>query len=63
MAAPQEIDECLCLEFASGIDECQYRCMSKSLLQLTPVETVACCAPLTKEPLTAGQAERIAPLL
>jgi len=37
--------------------------MSKSLLQLTPVETVACCAPLTKEPLTAGQAERIAPLL
>ena len=37
--------------------------MSKSLLELTPVETVACCAPLTKEPLTAGAAERIAPLL
>src|SRR4029453_13688666 len=37
--------------------------MSKSLLELTPVETVACCSPLTKEPLTAGRAERIAPLL
>ena len=37
--------------------------MSKSLLELTPVEIVACCAPLTKEPLGAGQAERIAPLL
>ena len=37
--------------------------MSKSLLELTPVETVACCAPLTKEPLTADAAERIAPLL
>jgi ArsR family transcriptional regulator len=37
--------------------------MSKSLLELTPVETVACCSPLAKEPLTAGQAERIAPLL
>jgi ArsR family transcriptional regulator, arsenate/arsenite/antimonite-responsive transcriptional repressor len=37
--------------------------MSKSLLELTPVETVACCSPLTKEPLSAAQAERIAPLL
>ena len=37
--------------------------MSKSLLELTPVETVACCSPLTKEPLTADVAERIAPLL
>jgi ArsR family transcriptional regulator len=37
--------------------------MSKSLLELTPVETVACCSPLTKEPLSAGQAEQIAPLL
>jgi len=37
--------------------------MSKSLLELTPVETVACCAPLTREPLTADAAERIAPLL
>ena len=38
--------------------------MSKSsLLELTPVETLACCPPLTKEPLEADQAERIAPLL
>src|SRR3978361_920234 len=50
-------------EFASDIDRCQYRYMSKSLLELTPVEAVACCAPLTKEPLSAGSAERIAPLL
>jgi len=37
--------------------------VSKSLLELTPVQTVACCAPLTKEPLGTDQAERIAPLL
>ncbi|WP_232524809.1 ArsR/SmtB family transcription factor [Nocardioides mangrovicus] len=37
--------------------------MSKSLLALTPVETVACCSPLTSTPLTADQSERIAPLL
>jgi ArsR family transcriptional regulator len=37
--------------------------MSNSVLQLTAVETVACCQPLTKEPLAAEQAERIAPLL
>jgi ArsR family transcriptional regulator len=37
--------------------------MSKSLLELTPVETLACCSPLTARPLAAEQAERIAPLL
>jgi ArsR family transcriptional regulator len=37
--------------------------MSKSVLELTAVETVACCQPLTKEPLAAEQAERISPLL
>src|SRR3954464_3898827 len=42
---------------------CQYRCMSKSLLELTPVETVACCSPLVQEPIPAQQADRIAPLL
>lgn len=36
--------------------------MSKSL-ELTPVETVACCSPLTREPLSADAADRIAPLL
>ncbi|MDX6324079.1 MAG: hypothetical protein QOK15_433 [Nocardioidaceae bacterium] len=33
------------------------------MLELTPAQTVACCSPLTKEPLSAEQAERIAPLL
>jgi ArsR family transcriptional regulator len=37
--------------------------MSKSLLELTPAETVACSSPLTSTALTAEQAERIAPLL
>ena len=37
--------------------------MSKSLIELTPVETVACCSPLVQEPISAEQAERIAPLL
>ncbi|MBV9821080.1 MAG: helix-turn-helix transcriptional regulator [Actinobacteria bacterium] len=36
--------------------------MSKSLT-LTPVEAVACCSPLSREPLSADAAERIAPLL
>ena len=45
------------------IDTRQYLRMSKSLLELTPVETVACCSPLTKQPLDADQADRIAPLL
>jgi ArsR family transcriptional regulator len=37
--------------------------MSMSALTLTPVETVACCSPLTREPLSAEQAEQVAPLL
>jgi ArsR family transcriptional regulator len=32
-------------------------------LELTPVQSLACCSPLAKEPLAQGQAERIAPLL
>ena len=36
--------------------------MSKSL-ELTPVQQVACCSPLTSEPLTQQQAEQVAPLL
>jgi ArsR family transcriptional regulator, arsenate/arsenite/antimonite-responsive transcriptional repressor len=35
----------------------------RKVLELTPVETVACCSPLSQEPLTADAAERIAPLL
>jgi ArsR family transcriptional regulator, arsenate/arsenite/antimonite-responsive transcriptional repressor len=45
------------------IDSCQYRRMPKSLTLLSPAETVACCSPLAAGPLTAGQAEQIAPLL
>jgi ArsR family transcriptional regulator len=37
--------------------------VSKSTFTLTPVETVACCSPLSREPLTEVAAERIAPLL
>ena len=36
--------------------------MSKSLA-LTPVQTVACCSPLTSTPLSQATAEQIAPLL
>jgi ArsR family transcriptional regulator, arsenate/arsenite/antimonite-responsive transcriptional repressor len=51
------------VEVANGIDACQHRRMSKSVLELTPVQTVACCSPLANQPLTSEQAERIAPLL
>jgi ArsR family transcriptional regulator len=38
--------------------------MSKSRsLTLTPVQTLACCSPLTREPLSQRDADRIAPLL
>jgi len=37
--------------------------VSISELTLTPIETVACCAPLSREPLSAEQAEQVAPLL
>jgi ArsR family transcriptional regulator len=33
------------------------------MLELTPVETVAYCSPLTNEPLSAERAAHIAPLL
>lgn len=45
------------------IDMCQHRRMSKSVLTLTPVEAVACCSPVTREPLSADAASRISPLL
>lgn len=32
-------------------------------LELTPVQAVACCAPLAREPLSLPEAEGIAPLL
>jgi ArsR family transcriptional regulator len=46
-----------------NIDVCQYRCVSKSLTVLNPVDAAACCSPLTREPLSQQAAEQIAPLL
>ena len=37
--------------------------MSKSLLEQTPAEAVACCSPLVKQTMTVAQAESVAPLL
>ena len=37
--------------------------MSKSVLELTPVESVACCSPLARQPMSAEQATQVAPLL
>jgi ArsR family transcriptional regulator len=37
--------------------------MPKSLVVLSPAETAACCLPLSIEPLSRAQAERVAPLL
>ena len=37
--------------------------MSKSLLVLNPADTAACCPQLSREPLSAEQAEQVAPLL
>lgn len=51
------------VEVARHIGICQYLRVSKSLLELTPVEAVACCSPVTREPLSADGAARIAPLL
>jgi ArsR family transcriptional regulator len=36
--------------------------VSNSLV-LTPAETVACCSPLSREPLSQSQADQVAPLL
>ena len=45
------------------IDICQYRCMPKSLVMLPAVDPVACCPPLSAQPLSQAQAEQVAPLL
>jgi ArsR family transcriptional regulator, arsenate/arsenite/antimonite-responsive transcriptional repressor len=50
-------------ELATDIGVCQYRWVSKSLTVLNPAETAACCPPLSAEPLSAQQAELVAPLL
>src|SRR5665213_2333176 len=37
--------------------------MLKSLTLLSPVEAVACCSPLAREPMSQAQADQIVPLL
>ena len=38
--------------------------MSKSFaIELTPVQAVACCSPLNREPMSSAQAEQVAPML
>jgi ArsR family transcriptional regulator len=37
--------------------------MSKSLIELSPSDAAACCAPLAKAPLSVQEAESVAPLL
>jgi ArsR family transcriptional regulator len=37
--------------------------MSKSMLEQTPAEAVACCSPLVKQAMTLAQAESVAPVL
>ncbi len=52
------------LEVATGIDDCQHRCVSNSLAEVPPSDgTLACCTPLAREPMTAEQADEVAPLL
>jgi ArsR family transcriptional regulator len=51
------------MKLATDIDICQYRWMSNSLLVLSPADTAACCPPLSREPLSAEQAEQVVPLL
>src|SRR5258708_19660028 len=51
------------LSLPRQIGACQYRRMSKSLIVLDAADTVACCSPLTAQPLSQAQADRIAPLL
>ena len=54
---------CWLLSLPQDIDVCQYRRMSKSLPVLDPADAVACCPPLTAQPLSQAQADQIVPLL
>ena len=50
-------------QLAIDIDVCQYRWVSKSLTLLPAADAAACGPPLAQEPLTAEQAQTVAPLL
>ncbi|MCW2765434.1 MAG: aseR [Nocardioides sp.] len=46
------------------MDACQYRRVSKSRTQLPVIdEALACCTPLSREPMSEDQAHQVAPLL
>jgi ArsR family transcriptional regulator len=50
--------------FASDIDTCEHRCVSKSSLPvLNNADVLACCTPLSREPMSEEQAHTVAPLL
>lgn len=44
-------------------DRRYFGAVTKTHLELSPVQTVACCSPLTSTPLSSEQAGHIAPLL
>jgi ArsR family transcriptional regulator len=50
------------LEYAQHIDDCQYMWENRAVTptDLLPTADVACCAPLTRQPLGALDAERLA---
>jgi len=51
-------------DLAPHIEACQYLGVSGSLsLSLTPTDAVACCSPLTAEPLSAEAAAGVVPML
>jgi ArsR family transcriptional regulator len=50
-------------DLASDIDGCQHRCVSISELTVLNNEALACCTPLSREPMTEEQAAQVAPLL
>ena len=52
-----------CLTLPRRIDVCQSRRVSNPLPLLDPVDTLACCPPLSSRALTQEQADQIAPLL
>ena len=50
-------------DVARDIDICQYLGMVNPLVLPNPVDTAACCPPLSVQPLSAEQADQVAPLL
>src|ERR1017187_5217496 len=59
-----DFDDCLYLvpplSLPQDIGICQYRCMPKSLVVLSPADTAACCAPVPQAALPSGQAGPVA---